>query len=42
MLINYYNLKHDYNDIKSKNYNYQDFDARKAGHGRILKLIDNV
>ncbi|MBR1413130.1 MAG: hypothetical protein IJ574_00470 [Bacilli bacterium] len=37
LLINYYNLKHNYNKIKVEDYNYQNFDAKKAGHGRILK-----
>lgn len=34
MLVNYYGLKHNYNEIKEKDYNYKDFEPTKAGHGR--------
>ena len=33
LLINYYGLKHDYNKEVDSGYHYQDFDAKKAGHG---------
>lgn len=36
MLVNYYGLKHEYNDLKDKNYGYSsvEFDPAYAGHGR--------
>lgn len=36
-LINYYGLKHEYNQIKDNNYEYTDFDPKTAGHGLRLK-----
>ena len=37
MLVNYYGLKHDYNDIKDDDYGYQSFDPSVSGHGRKLE-----
>lgn len=34
MLINYYGLKKEYNQLKDKNYYNLNFDPTKAGHGR--------
>lgn len=40
-LINYYGLKHEYNNAKDNDYGYQKFDAKQAGHGkRKVKLVD--
>ncbi len=33
LLINYYGLKRNYNHEVDNNYHYNDFDAKKAGHG---------
>ena len=34
LLIDYYGLNEEYNIIKSKNYNYEDFIPEQAGHGK--------
>ncbi len=34
MLINYYGLKHEYNQIKDQNYGYQEFIPSLSGHGK--------
>lgn len=39
MLINYYGLKHVYNNIKDNDYGYDNFEPSLAGHGRVKKKI---
>lgn len=34
MLVNYYGLKHSYNQIKEVGYDYLDFCPKQAGHGK--------
>ena len=42
MLIQYYHLKHSYNQIKKENYHYEDFVPTLAGHGRKrTKKLEN-
>lgn len=45
-LINYYGLKHEYTAIKERNYDYEDFNPSKSGHGlrkiKKLKITNNL
>ena len=34
-LINYYGLKHEYNNDKDNDYGYLEFNPKTAGHGRV-------
>ena len=40
MLINYYNLKHKYNEIKDDANYGVDFVPKTSGHGRIKKVTN--
>lgn len=39
-LVNYYGLKHEYNDAKDNNYGYKEFNQQTAGHG--LKKVKTI
>lgn len=39
-LVNYYGLKHEYGEIKERDYDYEDFNPSKSGHGlRKIKTL---
>lgn len=42
MLVNYYGLKHEYNNIKDRDYDYLEFNPTIAGHGRKRVKENNV
>ena len=39
LLVNYYGLKHDYNNVKENGYYYESFDSKTAGHGKKLEMV---